>query len=186
MNKNFSKYNDQELSKLIFKGGKEKKYAFEEIYSRYSSRVYLYCKKFSGTANAHDIFQETFLKYLHAVEKGAEIINALSYLLKIARNLNINFKKNSKEIPFEIDKLVIPIYDSSIESDEMLRMLESAIELLPSEYKEAFVLQTFENLSYQEISDFLELPISTVRNRIVRAKAKLRKIISPNLEEYRI
>lgn len=182
----FSKYTDQELAAFIFKGGKEKRPAFEEIYSRYSSRVYLYCKKFAGESYAHDIFQEVFLKYLKSIENGVIVQNSLSYLLKIARNLNINFKRDTKESPFDMETLSIPVYDNAIESDEMMKMLESAIELLSPEYKEAFVLQTFENLSYQEISDLLEVPISTIRNRIVRAKAKLRQIIAPNLEEYRI
>lgn len=64
-------------------------------------------------------------------------------------------------------------------------MIELAIELLPENYKEAFVLQVYEDFTYQEIADFLELPLPTVRNRIVRAKSKLRETLTPYLENQR-
>jgi RNA polymerase sigma-70 factor (ECF subfamily) len=58
-----------------------------------------------------------------------------------------------------------------------------ALELLGDEYREALVLQTYNELSYQEIAEIQGVPLTTVRNRIVRAKRKLREIVQPYLAE---
>jgi RNA polymerase sigma-70 factor (ECF subfamily) len=75
--------------------------------------------------------------------------------------------------------------DRQFENKELSQMIELAIELLPENYKEAFVLQVYEDFTYQEIADFLELPLPTIRNRIVRAKSKLRETLTPYLENQR-
>lgn len=56
--------------------------------------------------------------------------------------------------------------------------------MLADDYKEAFVLQVFEGLTYQEIADLLEVPITTVRNRVVRSKIKLKGLLVPLLKDY--
>ncbi|GAB1370813.1 hypothetical protein MASR1M45_08750 [Candidatus Kapaibacterium sp.] len=60
------------------------------------------------------------------------------------------------------------------------------LELLPDMHKEAFILQAFQGLSYSEIAAVLDVPVTTVRNWIVRAKSKLREILLPYFESYRI
>lgn len=73
--------------------------------------------------------------------------------------------------------------DEKYENKEMLEIINKALDLLTDENKEAFVLQVYEGMSYQEIADLTNLPVSTIRNRIVRAKMKLREILAPILNE---
>jgi RNA polymerase sigma-70 factor (ECF subfamily) len=53
--------------------------------------------------------------------------------------------------------------------------LEAAISELPDKFKEPLVLREYEGLSYQAIADVLDLPINTVRTRILRARRSLRE-----------
>ena len=182
-----TKYNESELVKIIFQGGARKEAAFKEIYSRFSSRIYLYCKKLAGdTSCSDDIFQEVFMKFLKSAENGTVIENVLGYLLRIARNLCLNARRDTKEVPTDLNDLIIPVTERKMESEELEKMIESALELLPAEHKDAFVLQVYEGLSYKEIAELTDVPLTTVRNRIVRAKARLREILLPYLEDYRI
>ena len=174
---------DTDLINAIAEGGYRKDKAFTELYNRYSTRVYLYCRKMIGDGHyADDIFQETFLKFLDAVEKGIFIQNVLGYLLKTSRNLNYNYKRDNAKIFVTLENFHVPIIDNSIESVEFSNLIEQALNLLPEEHKEAFVLQAYEGFTYNEIGDIVSAPVSTVRNRIVRAKRKLREILLPYLE----
>jgi RNA polymerase sigma-70 factor (ECF subfamily) len=183
----FTRLNDSEL--LFYLKTEEqriKSAAFSEIYKRYSNRIYLYCRKVFGDGSyADDVFQETFLNFLKSVESGTKVDNIIGFLLKIARNLSLNQKRNNSKIFTELEDFHYIYHERQFENKELSQMIELAIELLPENYKEAFVLQVYEDFTYQEIADFLELPLPTVRNRIVRAKSKLRETLTPYLENQR-
>lgn len=178
---------DKELIILINSDDhKIKSSAFTEIYNRYNKRIYLYCRKVFGDKTVgDDIFQETFLNFLKAVENKTEVENVLSFLLKIARNLSINQKRSNNKSFTELEEMHSIYNDKQYESKELGQLIDMAVELLPDTYKEVFILQVYEDFSYQEIADFLELPLPTIRNRIVRAKAKLRETLTPYLEGQR-
>jgi RNA polymerase sigma-70 factor, ECF subfamily len=179
-------YTDTELINSITEGGEIKSKAFTELYNRYSSRVYLYCRKIIGDGRfADDIFQETFLKFLDAIEKGNHINNVLGYLLRTSKNLIYNYKRDNPYIFVEIEDFHVSINDNSYESLELSKLIEHGLNLIPEEHKEAFVLQAFEGLSYNEIGELTGVPITTVRNRVVRAKRRLREILMPYLDYSR-
>ncbi len=183
----YTNLTDKELLILInADDNKIKSSAFTEIYNRYNKRIYLYCRKVFGDKSfGDDVFQETFLKFLKAVENETNIDNVLSFLLKIARNLSLNQKRTNNKIFTELEEIHSIYIDKQYENKELGQLIEMAVELLPENYKEAFILQVYEDFSYQEIADFLELPLPTIRNRIVRAKSKLRETLTPYLEVQR-
>ncbi len=182
--KNLKKYKDKDLIAFIASIKEpEKSHAFSELYDRYSRKIYLYCKKIFGEEGyAEDIFQDTFIQLLKSIENNVQIDNINGYLLKTARNLSINFKRKNKVEIIEYDDLNYFINDRAFELQELSELLDSALDLLPVEHKEAFILQTYYGLSYSEIANLTEVPLTTVRNRVVRAKFKLREILSPILE----
>ena len=183
--KNYTRLNDKELIELAgHEKEPEKSSAFSELYNRYSNCVYLYCRKIFGDGNfAEDIFQDTFLQLLKSIENKVIIGDVQRYLLKSARNLTLNFKRNNKVNFVEFDDYHAFFNDLNFEKKELAQMIDAALELLPEEHKEAFILQTYQGFSYNEISVITEVPVSTVRNRVVRAKSKLKEILSPMLEE---
>jgi RNA polymerase sigma-70 factor (ECF subfamily) len=65
---------------------------------------------------------------------------------------------------------------------ELYDRLEVAIGELPEDYREAVVLRFFEDLSYEEIADALEVSLGTVKSRINRARRRLRESMGDLLE----
>ena len=185
---NYKSLNDSELY-LLLSEGKHKDSAFKEIYSRYSKKIFFYCQKMLGDdKTAEDVFQDVFVALLKTVERKNELENLKAYLFRIAGNLSLNIirKNKTRKIDykdiFELDYYAKSDYQDN-ESAEIAKLINSALELLSDDYKEAFTLQMYFNMSYSEIAEICSVPVSTVRNRVVRAKLKLRQILSPYFED---
>lgn len=166
-------------------GEKEKaEAAFTELYARYGGRVFAYCLRFLGQRDeAQDVYQETFIRFYESAQKDREMTNVPGYLLKIARNLCLNNRRNKKQtVEFEdYQSLVLP---STIEKTEFLQLITTAMEMLPDEYREVFVLREYEGLSYAEIAEIVDASLSNVKVRIFRAKQKIREILAPYIGEF--
>ncbi len=183
MTKDYRKYNDQQLFEKLKGSEKERQLAFAEIYSRYSHRVYSYCLRLRGNIeDANDIFQDTFLKLYYSIDNIDHIDNFLPYLLKISRNLYLNHKRMSFS-KVVLDELVLISNDKSYEQKELLDLIASALECLSFDYKEAFILRLYQGLSYKEISDITGVSVPTLKNRVWRAKEKIKEILEPILNE---
>lgn len=179
-------YSDADLYRLL-RQEETQSAAFAQLYDRYASRVYLYCRRIlSDGVLADDLFQETFLKLLNCAREERPVANVPAYLLRIARNLCLNAKRSPSYSTVSLEDLHLPIDNCQpVESAELTRLVATALELLHDEYREALALQVYGELSYQEIADVLDVPVSTVRNRVVRAKKKVRDILSGYMEEMR-
>ncbi len=177
---------DLELCALLRSEGRSRDAAFTEIYNRYSNRVFLYCRRIVGDQElADDIFQDTFVRFLKAASsEKTTMTNVAAYLLRIARNLSLNAKRNQKNtVP--IDQFELPEEDRSVESAELAGLVAMALDLLPEDQREALALQTYGGLSYEEIAEMMEIPVTSVRNWIARGKKRMREILTPYLaEEY--
>ena len=158
--------------------------AFAELYARYGGRVYAYCLRFLGQRDeAQDVYQETFIRFYESAQQSREMTNVPGYLLKIARNLCLNCRRNKKHtVEFEdYQSLVQP---ATVEKTEFLQLITTALDMLPDDYREVFVLREYEGLSYAEIADIVDASLSNVKVRIFRAKQKIRDILAPYIEEF--
>ena len=170
---------DKELCEALRRAGKAVNYAFAELYRRYASRIYQYARRIlNRDMEAEDILQETFLKFLEILKKDAVIENVPAYLLRIARNLSLRIS-GKKQVTVPIEDYHAIFEESPMESDEASKVLTMSLDLLPPEQREALVLQVYGGLSYIEIAEVMGVPMTTVRNWIVRAKDKMRKIVAP-------
>jgi RNA polymerase sigma-70 factor (ECF subfamily) len=182
MKKEYGKYNDAELFQAL-KNKKESEAAFGEIYARYSQRIFAYCLRIVGNQeDAQDIFQETFLKFYKTTENERIVDNISAFMLTIARNLCLNHKRDHK-LTIAFEEFRFSTNDESYEHKELMQLIATALELLDFEYREAFVLRQYHGMSYKEISDIVGDTVSTVKNRVWRAKEKLKDILSPYLED---
>ena len=185
----YSIYSDAELYAFLFGEKSEKDEAFKEMYERYSARVFMYCRKIVGNMPAaDDAFQETFALFLRTITPDRVMTNLPAYLIRIARNVCLRVRQRSQDHPevmFNESYFVSPKEESQMESDELARLLSLALDILPDDQREALVLQAYEDMSYQEISELMNVPITTVRNWIVRAKRKLREALEQYWEDYR-
>lgn len=157
----------------------------------------LYNYAYKNTRNqldAEDLLQETYLRayrFFHKYEKGT---NCRAWLFRIMRNLFINdCRKNSRD-PGKIYYDDIENYFENIKSEYLentdlqervfSNLLDDdvtvALNSLHNEFKTVIILCDLEGLSYQEIAEFTQCPVGTVRSRLHRA----RKILGQKLSHY--
>ena len=174
---------DKELCEALREGGESREQAFAELYRRYASRIYQYARRIlNRDAEAEDILQETFLKFLNILKKETVIENVPAYLLRIARNLSLRVG-SKKQLTVPIEDYHAIFEEAPMEADETSQILTMSLDLLPKEHREALVLQVYGGLSYIEIAEVMGVPMTTVRNWIVRAKDKMRKIVAPYFQD---
>lgn len=175
---------DEELYQLLSSDKKKATMAFDELYRRYSAKLFTYCCKIlMDEAKAQDIFQEAFLRFYESAKKDRNMTNVSAFLFKIARNLSLNEKQKKHNSFISYEDIQHSTFDKSYESKEQVELLEMALDNLEEKYKEAFVLREYLGMSYQEIGEMLELSLSTVRIRIYRAKNKIREFLAPYIED---
>jgi RNA polymerase sigma factor (sigma-70 family) len=109
--------------------------------------------------------------------------NVPAYLMRIARNLCLNSKRDNKTV-FPMNDIQLPTTDTPYERTELLGLVATALDALPTEYREVFVLREYDGRSYSEISDITEAPLTTVKIRLFRARARLRKILAPYIADF--
>ncbi|MBE2188269.1 MAG: RNA polymerase sigma factor [Desulfobulbaceae bacterium] len=183
MLKSLDEYSDTELFYMLCDDKKTAEKAFSEIFARHSSKVYAFCRRFLGNKEeAQDLFQETFIKFHQSASKDRAMTNLSAFLVTIARNLCVNYKRKDKPaISFE--DYMAHSDDMTGDKNELLELVKSSLELLPDEYREIFILREYDGMSYNEIAKMINQPLNTVKVRIHRAKQKMREILQPYLAE---
>jgi len=178
------KITDEKLVKEVRNGNNE---IYSELVKRYQDKLLRYIHRLSNNSNdSEDILQNVFLKAYKNLY-GFDLRKKFSsWIYRIAHNETINnIKKYSKEkqILMEIDyKIASNInLQEELELKNLKKDLNSYINSLPLKYREPIILYYFEGQSYEEISDILKIPVSSVGTLIHRGKKKIKKILKqPN------
>jgi len=183
MKKDFSKYTDLELAFMMSEKGKNSDDAFMEFYKRYSNGLNAYCAKIlNDRVIADDIFQDTFIKFYETVDPKSNT-SISGYLIKIARNLCLNHKRNKKH-KVDITELEFLSYDvQNYENRQLLEFVNTAVDLLEDDYKEALILREYNGLEYDEIAKVLDITAINAKTRVCRAKKKVKDLLKPYLNE---
>lgn len=183
MKKDFSKYSDIELALVMSEKGENSDSAFMEFYQRYSNGLIAYCAKIlNDRIIADDVFQETFIKFYASVDPKVNT-NIAGYLIKIARNLCLNHKRNQKH-KVDITELEFLSYDvQNYENRQLLEFVNTAVDLLEDDYKEALILREYNGLEYEEIAKVLNITAINAKTRVCRAKKKVKDLLKPYLNE---
>lgn len=134
--------------------------------------------------DAEDVVQEAFLRALrhYRTFKGGD---ARPWLLAIVRNTYYTWRKHNRlpeeTVALEDDKE--PVAENTCDPETLLlresdrQLLRSALRLLPREFLEVIVLREFEELSYKQIAEVIQVPSGTVMSRLARARKRLVKIL---------
>lgn len=181
---NLKLHSDEQLLELLRENDSMAEMAFTEIYNRYAKGVNTYILSIlRNRAISEDIFQDAFIRFYNAAKKNASITNVRSYIIRIARNLCLDHKKQVvNTIPLE--DFEIGFNDSSkYENKELFELIVSAVELLDDKYKDVFVLREFDGLSYDEIAEICGITLVNAKSRGLRAKQKIIEILNPYLIE---
>ncbi len=178
MNRKIDTYSDNELFEMLASPACREQ-AFKELYRRFEQRVWAYCRiSLRNDEHAKDVAQDIFIKFYKAGEKGATVGNVSAYIMRIVRNAVIDEQNKTSHRLLKIEDLEISVPFQEDNQNELEQMIETALQLLPEEHKDALIMQTYSNMTYNEIAVIQEVPMTTVRNRIVRAKSRLRELLS--------
>lgn len=153
--------------------------AFKEIVTLYKKPIYNLCfRMLNSREEAEDATQEAFIKIYRGINTYNGKCKFSSWAFKIASNVCIDAIRKRKTYTVSIDDYEIPDEYTPEENyidNEIKRDVNTAVESLPQMYKEVVIYYHFMNLSYKEISDILDEPMTKVKNRLYRARLMLRQ-----------
>jgi RNA polymerase sigma-70 factor, ECF subfamily len=172
--------------------------AYEVLIQRFEQPVYsLVSRLVDDPGDAADVTQEIFLKVFRKVGGFRSESSLKTWIYRIAVNEARNQRRwfmrhRGKEIGLESetdaqgpqDWLSDPgrsPYQTAVDH-ETHTLIESALQKVSSNYRAALVLREVEGLSYEEISDVLEVSLGTVKSRILRGRESLRKHLVDRLQ----
>lgn len=178
---------DREIIKGVQAGDQR---AFGMLIRLYFQPLTNYAKSIvSDFEQAKDIVQEVFLKIWTTHQELNVTVSLKSFLYRSVHNACIDFlrkSKNSKTLQqLSYDDIQVRIqafeigdddnFFDMLTSEELESELNNAIEQLPAQCREIFLLNRYEQLSYGEISKKLSVSLSTVKTQMVRAMQKLQE-----------
>lgn len=136
-------------------------------------------------ADAEDVAQQTFLQAQQNLHQLRTPENPVPWLCAIARSCWMKSHRRRRPVSAAAIELNVDEVPQPLEEDEFdYERLQSALDELPPEYKLVVTMFYFEEASYKDIAEQLEIPIGTVMSRLARAKGQLRKrlVDEPNGE----
>ena len=176
-------YSDEQLM-LLFQGGDEN--AYIELVNRYKDKLINFIFNYLGDLeSSEDVVQETMIKLYQKKHYYKEIAKFSTWLYTIAKNLaNTELRKRKQRkttllSQFSKDDKTydLPSNDpepgQEIQTDIVNKIIRDAVDQLSEKFKIVIVLRDIQGLSYEDISEIINVPIGTVKSRINRARLQL-------------
>ena len=183
---------DVRLMRLVAGGDTS---AFEHLIERHQALVAGTVARMLGSnSDVEDIAQQVFIRVWKSAGRYVARAKFTTWLLKITRNLVFNEMRRAKRHPhlpmqIEPDAEEMPLKDEATATPdatllqaELRTEIEKAIMLLPDTQRMALVLRRYEELSYEDIADVLDLSVPAVKSLLFRARTELRARLKDYLE----
>lgn len=164
--------------------------SLEILIIRHKQRIFSFIlSKVSDREVAEDIFQDTFIKVINTLKRGAynEEGKFLPWVMRISHNLIIDHFRRNKRLPKFNNTDDFDIFD--VLSDEMLSVenqiiknqilddVQKLVAELPEDQKEVLVMRMYKDMSFKEIAENTGVSINTALGRMRYALINLRKLI---------
>jgi len=157
------------------------------LVAKYHQVVYRYAYRLSGSVpDAEDLTQQVFLTAQQKLGQLRKAEAVQSWLFAVLRNCFFKSCRSRQPVPAGTLGLRIEAIPEEIPPREAIdrERLQLALDALPSSYRVVVTMFYFENCSYREIAEKLDLPIGTVMSRLARAKGRLRvKLLQPECHQ---
>lgn len=185
---------DEQLVSLYIAGNSD---AFNTLLNRYESKVFTYIAYYIRNQEvAEDLFQDTFMRVVATMQSGryTEQQKFSAWLMRITHNLIFDFFRHSKnEKAISNDETKVDLLNNAHIADEHnietqiieeqnLNGVESLINLLPENQQEIIRLRYYQDKSFKEIAEILNISINTALGRVRYAIINLKKLAT----EYNI
>ena len=176
-------YTDEQLI-ARFQTGDEQ--AYVELVNRYRDRLMNFVFQFLGDMEqSEDVVQDTMLKLFEKKHYYREIAKFSTWIYTIARNLaNTELRKRKRrkvtvlsqmtrdEREYELPAIQ-PETGQEVQNEYAAKQIQVAIHALPEHFKTVIILRDIQELSYDDISLIVGVPLGTVKSRINRARLQL-------------
>ena len=179
---------DVRLMRLVGRGETN---AFEELIEKHQALVAGTVARMLGSnSDVEDIAQQVFIRVWKSARRYVPRAKFTTWLLKITRNLVFNEMRRTKRrphIPLQPEQgaenatlrdETNPAPDASLLESELQQAIEDAIQQLPETQRMALVLRRYEQLSYEQIAEVLDLSVPAVKSVLFRARTELRSRLS--------
>ncbi len=180
---------------LVRKAQQEDERAFGELVHRYESKVYsLALKMLRNPEDAEDVLQDTFLRAYRGIKSFQGNSTFSTWIYRITANSAL-MRLRRKHLPTvsidDADERETPINIADwapgpveqLLNQETQQAMNQAIESLPPEFRQVFVLRDIEELSNSEVAEILDLSVAAVKSRLHRARLKVRDRLAPFFSE---
>ncbi len=183
-------YSDKEIIQKILSGNLD---AYELLVNRYADQILNLCYRYlNSREEAEDATQDVFLKAYRALKNWEPRAKFKTWLFRIAINHCLNIVRRQKKVPFQgleegegerdvLNKMTG--YSAGASGEEILmseqqnNFIRNALWQLPENQRQVIILYYYQELSYEEISEVLDVSISSIESRLFRAKRSLAKIL---------
>jgi RNA polymerase sigma-70 factor, ECF subfamily len=185
---------DNEDVRLMHLVGRGDTTAFEQLIERHQGLVAGTVARMLGSnSDVEDIAQQVFIRVWKSAGRYTARAKFTTWLLKITRNLVFNELRRAKrraQVPIQSEAETEAITlkdettstpDASLLEHELQGAIEDAITQLPESQRMALVLRRYEQLSYEQIAEILDLSVPAVKSLLFRARSELRERLSKYL-----
>ncbi|WP_261991816.1 RNA polymerase sigma factor [Pseudomonas sp. SC3(2021)] len=162
--------------------------AFEILYARHRQGLYRFLLGLSGKPElADEVFQETWLSLIRSASQPQGRATFRTWLFQIARNRLIDhWRKHGAHQPLHdsYDEQLHAVGDGTNDPEQLLNLsrdsqrLESALQALPADQREVFLLRAHGDLDLAQIASLTDTPLETVKSRLRYAQQKLRRLLA--------
>ncbi|MBU6141728.1 sigma-70 family RNA polymerase sigma factor [Patescibacteria group bacterium] len=183
MGQSSHKESDETVAARVQQGDTE---AFGILVDRYQAKLLRYGRKFiPNTHDIEDLVQDIFIKAYANIRSFNVQMRFSPWIYRIAHNEFINRIYKVKRLPsftFDLDEIMPYLFanetaDQEANEKDMRTFLNKSLSAVDPKYREPLILAYLEEMSYQEISDIMHIPVSTVGIRLNRGRKILKKII---------
>lgn len=166
--------------------------AFRFLVERYQARIKnLIYSIFHEPDIIDDLAQEVFIRAYEALPNFRFQSSFYTWLYRIAVNKSRDELRRRKIRRFFSLQSLVDSADHELASklaveprdNEVQELIASALKSIPERFRTVIILKDIEGLSYEEIAEVLQCELGTVKSRLFRARATLRNVLKPLLEE---
>lgn len=171
---------------LVRRSKEDDERAFGELVSRYESKVYsLALRMVRNPEDAEDVLQDTFLRAYRGIKSFQGASTFSTWIYRITANSAL-MRLRKKQLPTvsiedqEERETPVNIADwtpgpvEQLMTKELQSEMDEAIEALPPEFRQVFILRDIEERSNAEVAEILDLSVAAVKSRLHRARLKVR------------
>ena len=180
-------FSDEYLLELALQGDRA---CFGELIERWQRKIYAFiCRYVGNSTDAQDLTQDTFTKAYTNLDRLADPARFPSWLYKIALNeCRMRFRKERRAqlVPLPEEEgypgrpelaVTAATPETQLAVQEEIEHVREAFKELPEEQRAVILMKEYQGLKFHEISEILDIPLSTVKSRMYLGLKTLRKLM---------